>query len=155
MLQMHACCRCMLASAVHACALSCACFTCCAVQYLAEAEGLKQLPMPPGGSNTRWPYWIDVAAWFMLVTVRYDNLLAFLLHTWLKAQGDAGIGIQTPSASSSSSDGASGGASGVEQPAALRGTELLKKIQLIENDPAHGTCGGVRCACEIGVATGT
>ena len=108
----------------------CACFTCCAVQYLAEAEGLKQLPMPPGGSNTRWPYWIDVAAWFMLVTVRYDNLLAFLLHTWLEAQGDAGISIQSPSASSSSSDGASGGG----QPAALRGTELFEKIQLIKND---------------------
>eukprot|EP00966_Prymnesium_polylepis_P136244 3148116-Prymnesium_polylepis.1 len=63
------------------------------VDYLCEAEGLRLLKEPPGGSNTRWPYWIDCADWFCPAgnEVRYENLFTYLLHVWLRAQGDEGI----------------------------------------------------------------
>ena len=67
-----------------------------AIEFLRQAEGLQKLALPPGGSNTRWPYWIDCADWFAPATVRWENLLAFLLNAWLVAQGHEGIDLQAP-----------------------------------------------------------
>jgi hypothetical protein len=89
------------------------------VDFLREAEGLGFLAMPPGGSNTRWPYWIDLAVWLAPATERYENILRFLLHTWLVAQGNKGIGA---------------GNGGDSTQPALDRAEIIAKIKLITND---------------------
>ena len=108
-----------------------------AVDYLRQAEGLKVLAMPPGGSNTRWPYWVDCADWFAPATVRYENLLAYLLHTWLVAQGDAGIGLTSPPAIGMSSSLAerpqASSSSSVSSPS-ISGEALVAKIKLVKDD---------------------
>ena len=62
-----------------------------AVQLIAEKEGVRRLRQPPGGSNTRWQYWIEAATWLDPVGPRYECILTILLHKWLVAQGSEGI----------------------------------------------------------------
>ena len=132
----------------HACTCACLaradlcllliCGLLCAVDYLREAEGLRVLKEPPGGSNTRWPYWIDCADWFCPAEneVRYENLFTYLLHVWLLAQGNEGIGLATPSAIAV--DDANAGSSSTLQPpqpqTRLSGAELVAKVKLIKDD---------------------
>ena len=100
-----------------------------AIEFLSQAEGLQKLALPPGGSNTRWPYWIDCADWFAPATVRWENLLAFLLNAWLVAQGHEGIDLQAPGGRSDPVEQAQS-----RQSAALCGKELVSKIELIKDD---------------------
>jgi hypothetical protein len=103
-----------------------------AVSYLREAEGLDKLAEPPGGSDTRWPYWIDCAVWFAPWTARYENLLTFLLHTWLVAQGDAGIGLPSRAATAGGDGGKDSSGAAKQSAAPLGGAELVAQIQLIK-----------------------
>ena len=89
------------------------------IDFLREAEWLSFLAMPPGGSNTRWPYWIDLVVWAAPATARYENLLRFLLHKWLLAQGDTGISV---------------GDGGDDTQAALGRAEIVSKIKTIKDD---------------------
>ena len=96
------------------------------------------LKQPPGGSNTRWPYWIDCADWFCPAgnEVRYENLLTYLLHVWLQAQGDEGIGLAAPSAIAAGDEDAdsSSAPQPPQPPTRLSGAELVAKVQLIKDD---------------------
>ena len=78
------------------------------VAYLRAVEDLERLGDPPGGATTRWGYWIDVAAWIMPTCERYEHIIAYLLHKWLKAQGDAD-GLQIDEGSVADGDAPLGG----------------------------------------------
>ena len=93
------------------------------VAYLRAVEELERLGDPPGGATTRWGYWIDVAAWIMPTTERYEHIIAYLLHEWLKAQGDAD-GLQIDEGSVADGD------------APLGGEALVAKVKELK-DPAR------------------
>ena len=61
------------------------------LDYLCWVEERSSIPSPPGGSTTRWKYWLDEAEYLQPAHERYDHVLTFLLHTWLIDEGHDGI----------------------------------------------------------------
>ena len=78
-----------------------------------------RLGQPPGGVDTRWGYYIDVAIYIDPAGARYELILTYLLHRWLCAQGHAGLGLRDGATSSSSPK--------------LTRSELAAKIMLIQD----------------------
>jgi hypothetical protein len=95
--------------------------------YVRDAEGLTSLRQFAYGSNTRWNYWIDVAERLQPATRRYDLVLAFLLHTWLLAEGKDGLSVPPSPAEAEAADADAPGSG-------LSGAALGEKIGLLQNE---------------------
>jgi hypothetical protein len=95
--------------------------------YVRDAEGLTSLRQFAYGSNTRWNYWIDVAERLQPATRRYDLVLAFLLHTWLLAEGKDGLSVPPSPAGAEAADADAPGSG-------LSGAALGEKIELLQNE---------------------
>ena len=63
------------------------------LEYARDEEGLKTLAQPTYGVDTRWPYYIDASVGLAPATYRYVHFFAFLLHTWLVAEGHDGLDV--------------------------------------------------------------
>ena len=89
------------------------------VNYIRASEELERLGNPPDGVETRWGYWVLVAIWIAPATSRIELIVAFLLHRWLKAQGDNGI---------LASDAE------LDEDATVSSTELIAKIETLKDE---------------------
>ena len=57
--------------------------------YVRDEQDLKTLGEMTYGNEVRWSYYVDAVINLEPDTSRYDHVLAFLLHAWLNAAGDA------------------------------------------------------------------
>ena len=60
-------------------------------EYVRDIEGLAKLAQATYGVDTRWGYYICIVVWLQLTTRRYEIIMTYLLHCWLKAEGHAGV----------------------------------------------------------------
>eukprot|EP00966_Prymnesium_polylepis_P137935 3187392-Prymnesium_polylepis.3 len=107
------------------------------LDYLCWVEERSSIPSPPGGSTTRWKYWLDEAEYLQPAHERYDHVLTFLLHTWLIDEGHEGILAgeegEGKGGDDCEEDGqGEEGEEGEEGELKLSVTELTEKIELIQ-----------------------
>ena len=94
------------------------------LDYARDEEGLKTLAQPTYGVDTRWPYYIDASVGLAPATYRYDHFFAFLLHTWLVAEGHDGLDVVS-AANEEHAD---------EQIPRLCGAAVAEKISMIKHE---------------------